>query len=71
MEATLTEATSMEPYSHPDRAPRIEAPEMDWGTLPLGEIELAEGEMELSVEALSRPGKPPLELKRAVLKRLN
>ncbi len=71
LEATVTEPTSMEPYPHPDRVPRREAPEMDWGTLPFGEVELAEGEMELSVEALTRPGKAALELKRAVLKRLN
>ncbi len=71
MEAEIREATSMEPRRHPDRAARIEAPEMSWKTLPMGDIELPKGQQTLTIEAHTKPGKTVMELQKVVLTKLD
>jgi len=69
-EGVIREPTPMTPFDHPDRAPRIEAPEMSWGELNLGSLRLPEGRTRAVVEALTLPGEAAMELKALVLRRL-
>lgn len=69
VQATITQATSMTPRPARDVIPRTETPEMDWGALPLGTLELEAGKMQLIVKGLSKPGSAVMDLKSVALRR--
>jgi arylsulfatase A len=70
VQATITQATSMTPRPARDVIPRTETPEMDWGALPAGALQLEAGKAQLIVKALSKSGSSVMDLKGVVLSRL-
>ena len=61
--ATVESAHNPEPISSPDRVPRGEVLEKEWGVLELGTLRLEPGPVRLYVEATSKPGAEALDLK--------
>ncbi len=70
LEAKLEKATSMEPVAHRDLIPRPEVPQMRWGALEFGIIDLPAGRTELRIEAARIAGSTAMELDSISLKRL-
>ncbi len=70
--STISDPALRVSRSAPDRVPRIEAYAMDWGTLPMGVVELEKGETELAVSVASTIGeKAELELQKVLIKKLD
>lgn len=69
-EAVLDRAHDPAPLPSPDRVPRGEVYEKEWGRLEAGALELPRGRAKLVVRALSKPGKSVADLKGVVLRRL-
>ena len=55
----------------PDRSPRKEVHERDWGILPIGTITLPKGRAKLTIQALTKPGKAVMDLKALRLRRMD
>ena len=70
VEARIEQATSMQPKPSRDVIKRSETYEMEWGTLRAGVLKLPAGKTQLSVRALSKPGRTVMDLKSVTLKRL-
>jgi arylsulfatase A len=70
VEAELARAHDPAPLPSPDRVPRGEVYEKEWGELPMGTLELPQGRTQLVVRALSKPGAAVLDLKAVRLRRL-
>jgi len=70
VEDTIRQPTSMAPRPNRDLIPRTETPEMHWGTLVLGSLRLPQGRQQLTVKALSKPGRAVMDLKSVSLRRL-
>ncbi len=66
----IEKATSMQPILERDLYPRLEDHEMHWTDLPLGEMTLPEGNMEMAVRALSKTTGMVMELKGLTIKRV-
>ncbi|MDX1984154.1 MAG: sulfatase-like hydrolase/transferase [Bryobacteraceae bacterium] len=70
LEAVVDTPTSMEPATHRDLIPRtLEAPQMDWGTLTFGSVQLPAGRAQLRLQAVEKPGAAVMELEAIELKR--
>ena len=69
LEGVIREATPME--RKPNRAvfPNEGYPEMHWGTLPLGRLELPAGHTRLAVRALAKPAATVMDLKEVWLRK--
>ena len=63
IEATVAPAHNPDPISSPDRLPRGEVYEKEWGVLEVGTLRLEPGPVRLYVEATSKPGAEALDLK--------
>ncbi|MGI9174914.1 MAG: hypothetical protein ACR2GR_06315, partial [Rhodothermales bacterium] len=69
VEATVEPAHDPEPIPSPDRTPRGEVSEKEWGLLEVGTLRLEPGPVRLYVEATSKPGAEALDLKAVRLRR--
>lgn len=65
--AVLREAHDPKPKPSPDRVPRGEVYEKEWGRLKLGTLEMKRGRTPLVLRALSKPGKVVMDVKGVVL----
>jgi arylsulfatase A len=70
VEGVLTRAHDPAPIPSPDRVPRGEVYEKVWAPLMLGTLALEKGRTNLTVKALTRPGKAVMELKAVRLRSL-
>jgi arylsulfatase A len=71
LEAKLTEPMKPNVVPSPDRHPRKEVPERRWAIFPLGTLELPEGRTTLTIRATDIPGQEAMDLKAAVVRRLD
>ena len=67
---TVTSAHDPEALPSPDRIPRGEVYEKEWGVLELGTLNLTSGSVRLVVEATPKPGAEALDLKAVRLRRV-
>lgn len=71
VKATLQQAHDPKPKPSPDRVPRGEVYEKEWGRLKLGVLELKRGRTPLTLRALTRPGKTVMDVKGVELKQFD
>ncbi len=66
VEAVLERAHDPAPLPSPDRVPRGEVYEKEWGALAMGALDLPRGRTRLVVRALAKPGASVMDLKAVV-----
>lgn len=62
LEAQLVDPTPMAPRVHLDLIPRAEAPQMRWGSMNMGILQLRAGRTQLQLQATDIPGTMVMEL---------
>lgn len=68
--ATITKPHDPKPLPSPDRSPRIEVYEKEWGILKMGSLRLEKGRQRLYVRALTKPGQIVMDLKAVEIKQM-